>query len=144
MERVGSGIIDERRRAFQWGERQLAELVGSEGKSVVAVVEAHGKERRRDADVDGVPTEFKTLVNPRSAAVSRALGSGMGQAPYVIVDARWCQLMEREGYREGRRFLGTSYAYRLEGFRIVGSGFDLRWSRKRGWEREGTRHVGNR
>ena len=55
------GKIDESARPFTEAERRIASVLASERKNVTSLAESENR-RNADADVDGVPTEFKTMV----------------------------------------------------------------------------------
>jgi hypothetical protein len=119
--------IDESARRFSAGERNIANLLQSEGHNVASVPE--GAARTPDALVDGVPTEFKSLrPGATNATIRNQLTAAKGQAQDVIIDARGSGLTESEAKRGLSRFLGAHPA-RLHTVRIVGDGFDLRYSR---------------
>lgn len=86
VERVGLGIVDERARAFFPKERRIADLVAKEGRVVTSRPEDHSQfeARKCDAEVDGVPTEFKTLESPSDSAVRNQLRKALLQFPWVL------------------------------------------------------------
>lgn len=131
VDRVGSGLVDERASQFSPRERRVADLLAGEGRAVVAVHDGYGKQGRLpDAAVDGVWTEFKSLDPGASdKTVKAALTSAKGQARQAVVDGRDSGLSRDEADRGVRRFLGTPYAYQLEAIRIVGDDYDLNWKR---------------
>ena len=131
LERIGPGVVDERASRFQPRERKLADLLASEGRSVVAIHDGYGRGGRKpDAAVDGVWTEFKSLDPGASdKTVKAALTSAKGQARQTIIDARESGLDRAAADQGVRRFLGTPYANRLDAIRIVGDDFDLSWKR---------------
>lgn len=55
------GSIDESERAFGTTEKAIAEFLEREGKNVKALAEKTDGGRNPDAEVDGEPTEFKSL-----------------------------------------------------------------------------------
>jgi hypothetical protein len=131
LERAGRGVVDERAGRFQPRERWLADYLASEGCSVVAIHDGYGREGRKpDAEVDGVPTEFKSLDPGASdRTVKAALTSAKGQARVAVIDGRESGLERAEAELGMRRFLGTPYADRLDAIRIVGDDYDLKWKR---------------
>jgi Contact-dependent growth inhibition CdiA C-terminal domain len=85
----GLGSIDESEKTFTPEERKIAELLKSEGKTVRALRESTIKgQRTPDAEVDGEPTEFKSLRSGSANSVKYALDSAKGQAGQALVDAR--------------------------------------------------------
>jgi hypothetical protein len=131
VDRAGPGVVDERASQFSPRERRVADLLASEGRTVVAVHDGYGRQGRRpDAAVDGVWTEFKSLDPGASdKTVKAALTSAKGQAHQAVVDGRHSGLSRDEADRGLRRFLGTPYAYQLEAIRIVGDDYDVNWKR---------------
>ena len=131
VDRVGTGLVDERASPFSPRERRVADLLAGEGRAVVAVHDGYGKHGRRpDAAVDGVWTEFKSLDPGASdKTVKAALTSAKGQARHAVVDGRDSGLSRDAADRGMRRFLGTPHAYQLEAIRIVGDDYDLDWKR---------------
>ena len=131
VDRVGTGLVDERASQFSPRERRVADLLAGEGHAVVAVHDGYGKHGRRpDAAVDGVWTEFKSLDPGASdKTVKAALTSAKGQARQAVVDGRDSGLSRDAADRGMRRFLGTPHAYQLEAIRIVGDDYDLNWKR---------------
>jgi hypothetical protein len=110
VDRVGLGVVDERARRFFPEERLVADLLAMEGKVVVAQEEDHTRPgiRQWDADVDGVPAEFKALEpGATNATVKSAVKDAMGQARHVIVDCRLSGISEAEARRGVARVLGT-------------------------------------
>jgi Contact-dependent growth inhibition CdiA C-terminal domain len=131
VERIGSGVVDERASQFSPRERRIAEVLAGEGRAVVAVHDGYGADGRRpDAAVDGTGTEFKSLDPGASdKTVKAALTSAKGQAGRAVVDGRDSGLSRDEAEQGLRRFLGTPYADRLEAIRILGDDYDLNWKR---------------
>ncbi|MGH3375823.1 MAG: hypothetical protein ACRDP6_13890, partial [Actinoallomurus sp.] len=83
--------------------------------------------RTPDAEVDGVPTEFKT---PRPGASSRTivneLRSAKGQADHTMINAENSGLSRAEA-REGlNRFLRLNPG-RMAQVRIIGDGWEINW-----------------
>jgi hypothetical protein len=131
LERVGRGVVDERASRFQPRERKLADFLASEGRTVVAIHDGHGRDGRKpDAAVDAVWTEFKSLdPGATDRTVKAALTSAKGQARHAIIDGRESGLDHAAADQGMRRFIGTPYANRLDTIRIVGDDFDLNWKR---------------
>ncbi len=79
-ERCGEGIIDQRARVFQPGERAIAEALASRGAEVTALAEDHSlRQRQPDALVDGRVTEFKSLrQGATDATVKNQLRAAQG------------------------------------------------------------------
>jgi hypothetical protein len=133
VDRAGDGVIDERQRAFPPTERRIADyLAAFDGSAVVARAEDHGiRARKPDADVDGVPTEFKSLRPGASdATVRAAVNSAKGQAGHVVVDARASGLAEEAAWRGVRRFLAAPYSGKVDAIRVIGDDYDLHWKRE--------------
>ncbi|MFB7560716.1 CdiA C-terminal domain-containing protein [Streptomyces brevispora] len=121
------GSIDETEKKFDPRERQVAELLKSEGRHVRAQVEAtEDGVRRADAFVDGVETEFKSLdPGASSGTVKNQLNKAKGQARHAIIDARGSGLSE-EAAREGvGKFFRNNPPGRMDGIRVVGDNFNL-------------------
>jgi hypothetical protein len=133
VDRVGDGVIDERQRAFPPTERRIADyLAAADGCAVVARIEDHGaRGRKPDADVDGVPTEFKSLSpGATDATVRGALTRAKGQAGHVVVDARESGLAGTTAWHGVHRFLAAPYSGKVDAIRVIGDDFDLRWKRE--------------
>ena len=81
--------------------------------------------------MNGVPTELKTvskLTSPDlSAALSRRILDGAGQAGNIIIDARGQAGLTRELIERAiRRAYGFDFQHnRLQEIRIIGDGFDI-------------------
>ncbi|MFI6862356.1 hypothetical protein ACIBKZ_21105 [Streptomyces sp. NPDC050421] len=121
------GSIDETEKTFDPREREVAELLKSEGKHVRAQVEStEDGVRRADAFVDGVETEFKSLEpGASSSTVKNQLNKAKGQARHAIIDARGSGLSE-EAAREGvGKFFRNNPPGRMDGIRVVGDNFNL-------------------
>ncbi|WP_326592928.1 hypothetical protein [Streptomyces brevispora] len=121
------GSIDETEKKFDPREREVAELLKSEGRHVRAQVEAtEDGVRRADAFVDGVETEFKSLdPGASSGTVKNQLNKAKGQARHAIIDARGSGLSE-EAAREGvGKFFRNNPPGRMDGIRVVGDNFNL-------------------
>jgi hypothetical protein len=131
VERVGSGVVDERASQFSPRERRIADLLAGEGRAVVAVHDGYGRQGRRpDAAVDGVWTDFKSLdPGAGDTTVKAALTSAKGQARHAVVDGRGSGLTRDEADRGMRRFPGTPYGQQLEAIRVIGDDYDLDWKR---------------
>jgi Contact-dependent growth inhibition CdiA C-terminal domain len=132
VERIGDGIVDERQRPFPAAERRIADfLAAADGCSVAARAEDHGiRARKPDADVDGVPTEFKSLrPGATDATVRGALNSAKGQAGSAVLDARDSGLTEAGAWHGVRRFLSAPYSGKVDAIRVIGDGYDLKWKR---------------
>lgn len=118
-------LIDETAATFTNKEREVANLLAGEGKTVSAIAPA--QRRTADALVDGIETEFNSLSPGASnRTVKAALTSAKGQARQAIVDARGSGLTEEEALRGLRRFIGA-HPERMDGVRIVGDGFEVTW-----------------
>lgn len=101
--------IDLSASTFNPNELKVASTLADEGKHVKAV--PRSTERTPDAEVDGVPTEFKTIESdtPSSATVRNTLNSSAkdgGQAREIIIDSRHAPLNQAEAERGISRFLG--------------------------------------
>ncbi|MFI5781461.1 hypothetical protein [Nocardia sp. NPDC051570] len=124
---VKRGNIDESAKQFSPEERKIADLLAEEGKEVKAVKESNAQ-RTPDAEVDGHPTEFKTMSpGATNTNVRNALNSAKGQADTAIIDGRGSGLTQDEAQRGVNRFLGANPAGRMTSIRIVGDGWEIRW-----------------
>lgn len=136
-----AGSIDETGAQFSAQERNIAEVLAVEGRTVVAVPESSlAGVRMYDAAVDGHPTEFKTIEGPKgsvagSATVRGALQSANGQfdaaspgqVRTVILDGRGSGLAEAAAARGLSRWLGTPWERQIDAVRILGDGWELTW-----------------
>lgn len=121
------GVIDETEKEFSPEERAVAEvLAGEEGKKVEA--QREGDERRGDALVDGVETEFKT---PRPGATDstvlnevQASIKGRGQGRSIEIDARPSGLSEAEARTALDRIRGVARG-KLDRVRIIGRDYKV-------------------
>lgn len=101
------GKLDVSAKAFNDAEGRIAELLLSEGKNVKALKESNvDGVRTADSEVNGVPTEFKSLI-PGAAAntVKNQLNSAKGQARHAIIDARASGLSESAAQEGLGKFL---------------------------------------
>lgn len=124
---VSRGVVDERARRFSAAELRLAWLLAHEGHRVVAVATAPGAEGRVDAEIDGEPACFDTLI-PRSTstAVFLALARASRHGTSSVIDARGSGLAQRS-VRAGMVLYFRAPGHRpLRSVRIVGDGFDER------------------
>ena len=85
--------------------------------------------RQGDAFVNGVKTEFKTIMklNPDSNTIRHIVDesiSGTGQARVIIIDARGSGLSAEEALRGIRRAMGIGRG-KLDGVWIIGDNFFL-------------------
>ncbi len=123
---VERGTIDESAKQFSPEERKIADLLADEGKEVKAVEETNAR-RTPDAEVDGHPTEFKSMgPDATNTNVRNALNSAKGQADNAIIDGRGSGLTQDEAQRGLNRFLGANPG-RMTSIRIVGDGWEIRW-----------------
>jgi Contact-dependent growth inhibition CdiA C-terminal domain len=122
-------MIDESQRKFEPNELEIAKLLETEGKDVVALpVDNSLPGRFADSEVDGVRTEFK---NPDPGAdngrikneVNNSLKRG-GQARHIIINAKGKGLTLPEAQRAIARIRGISRG-RLDSLRIIGDDFDI-------------------
>jgi uncharacterized protein YukE len=135
------GTVDETAKKFSGSERDIADLLASEGHNVEAVPESTiSGQRMYDSLVDGQPTEFKSLDPPkdnRSASdvtVRNALGSANGQFKTItpdqtanaVVDGRGSGLTEAQADSGLQRWLGTG-RNRMDTIRIIGDGWEITW-----------------
>lgn len=125
---VGDGLLDQRGRRFTSSEYRIARTLADRGHGVVAVAESPVfRQKSPDADVDGEPTEFKTLdPGATHQTVNDCLGRAKAQAPNVVVDGRGSGLTERDARRGLVRFVGA-HAGRVRSIRVLGEGFELGW-----------------
>lgn len=121
------GSIDESAKPFNAKERKVAELLESEGKHVKALKESDvDGVKTPDAEVDGTPTEFKSLSpGARANTVKNQLNAAKRQARDAVVDSRGTGLTESEAQEGLRRFLKLNGENRMDYIRIVGDGFDI-------------------
>lgn len=93
-----------------------------------ALPETGTARRYADAEVDGIPTEFKTASpGASSATIKNEINDSVrreGQARHIIIDARDSGLTEAEARRGLARAKGISRG-KIESVRIIGQGFDL-------------------
>jgi uncharacterized protein YukE len=122
------GSIDQSAKTFNDRELKIAEDLKSEGKDVTAIPESKVPGvRTPDAEVDGVPTEFKSLDSGAgSNTVKNQLGSAQGQAPNAIIDARGSGLSESDAQLGLRRYLGANPG-KMTYIRIIGDGYSIEW-----------------
>ncbi|MFE4454471.1 hypothetical protein [Streptomyces sp. NPDC056796] len=119
--------LDLSAKAFNDAEGRIAELLLSEGKNVKALKESTVPGvRTADSEVNGVPTEFKSLI-PGAAAntVKNQLNSAKGQARHAIIDARASGLSESAAQEGLGKFLRNNPPGRMDFIRIVGDGYDI-------------------
>lgn len=125
---VSRGIVDERARRFSAAELSLAWLLANEGHHVVSIAAAPGEEGRADAEIDGEPACFDTLIpGATSTAVFLALARASRHGKRSIIDARGSGLAHRSA-RSGMALYLQAPGYRpLQRVRIIGDGFDERF-----------------
>lgn len=124
----GGGSIDQSEKTFNDRELKIAENLKSEGKNVKAIPESTTPGvRTPDSEVDGVPTEFKSLDSGAgSGTVKNQLNSAQGQAPSAIIDARGSGLSESDAQLGLRRYLGANPG-KMTYIRIIGDGYNIEW-----------------
>lgn len=116
-------------RAISDAERIVAQVLVDEGRVVEVLSE--GSVRTADFLVDGVPTEIKTITNITSsdvsAALSRRILDGAGQAGHIIIDGRGqAGMTQAVAERAIRRAYGADRTQRrLQNIRIIGPDFDI-------------------
>jgi uncharacterized protein YukE len=122
------GTIDQSGRTFSPGENKIASTLESEGKNVKALPESNvEKVRTPDAEVDGVPTEFKSIQPGAQAnTVNNRLADADGQAANAVIDARGSGLSESDARRGLARYLG-GHPGRMTYIRIIGDGYNIEW-----------------
>lgn len=102
-------------------------MLASEGKTVKSLLETN-QGRTADAEVDSIPTEFKSLlIGATNGTVKNLINSSIrrgGQARHIIIDARGSGLTEAEANLGLQRAKNISRG-KLDSVRIVGDGFDL-------------------
>ncbi len=123
-----SGSIDESEREFSQPEKAIAQLLAIEGKTVKALSEKPDEGRNADAEVDGVSTEFKSLVlgatNPTvKNAINNSIRRG-GQARDIIIDSRGSGLTETEA-RTGLQRAKNITRGKIDSIRIIGDRYDI-------------------
>ena len=121
------GSIDEAERVFSREEKRIAEVLQGEGKEVKAKAEMSGR-RTGDAEVDRVPTEFKSLhPGATSATVRNSINNSVrrgGQARHITIDARGSGLTRVEAERGLARARNITRG-KIDSARIIGDGFDI-------------------
>ena len=124
----GGGSIDQSERTFSPQEQKIADTLNSEGKNVKALEEKNlPKVRTPDAEVDGVPTEFKSLRSGAGAnTVNNRLADADGQAASAVIDARGSGLSESAARQGLARYLGA-HPGRMTYIRIIGDGYNIEW-----------------
>ncbi|MBO1352185.1 MAG: hypothetical protein EBE86_034685 [Hormoscilla sp. GUM202] len=123
-----SGSIDESEREFSQPEKAIAQLLAIEGKTVKALSEKPDEGRNADAEVDGVSTEFKSLVlgatNPTvKNAINNSIRRG-GQARDIIIDSRGSGLTETEAMTGLQRAKNITRG-KIDSIRIIGDRYDI-------------------
>jgi hypothetical protein len=119
------GKIDESEKSFNAAEREIAEILAGEGKDVKALPES--TTRTPDSEVNGVPTEFKTLNDGASnSTVKNALNSAEGQAENVVINGRNSGILQDEAQLGLNRFLGAN-PDKMASVRIIGDGWGINW-----------------
>lgn len=125
---ANGGSIDESERAFSATERAIAEFLEREGKNVKALAEKTDEGRNPDAEVDGKPTEFKSLdFGATSATVKNQINNSIrrgGQARDIIIDARISGLIESEAERGLERAKNITRG-KIDCVRIIGDRYDI-------------------
>lgn len=132
-----TGSIDESGRTFSIEERNIAEILASEGKYIKALAEIGHIGRFADAlvsdqpvsdDTLGILVEFKHL---RSGAASTTIRNVVnnsirrgGQARHIVIYAAGSGLTELEANAGLARARGIARG-RLDSVRIIGDGFDV-------------------
>ncbi|GAA4082518.1 polymorphic toxin-type HINT domain-containing protein [Actinomadura miaoliensis] len=133
VRRHGRGIIDESEKGFDDDERKIAEKLAEEGKIVKAKEERAQRGetgRTGDSEVDGVPTEFKTLrgdkknPTPNHNTVKRTLDSATGQAQHSVLNAQGSGMSRDQAMKGIRRYLGQPHANQ-KSIRVFGDGWEI-------------------
>ncbi|MEO3753628.1 PrsW family glutamic-type intramembrane protease [Streptomyces sp. B6B3] len=122
------GRIDESEKRFNPEEREIADLLASEGRSVKALKESTTPGvRTPDALVDGVRTEFKTLSpNAGQNAINNNLNKAKHQAREAIINASRSDLTEAQARQGLERFLRNNVG-RMDSIRIIGRDYNIIW-----------------
>jgi len=114
-------------------ERAIAEYLEARGDEVHPNPKEHveGEGRQGDSYVNDVKTEFKSLepgAGPGTVknSVNESIKRG-GQAREIVIDARSSGLTEEAAKQGAAKALGISRG-KLDGLRIVGDGYDFRWT----------------
>jgi Contact-dependent growth inhibition CdiA C-terminal domain len=109
----GKGEVDQSQRQFSKDEQAIATRLADDGHNVTALKESDVPNvRTPDAEVDGVPTEFKTVQaeEPSSRTIMRMLNDSArhgGQARDMVIDSSANgALSESEAAAGIRRFAG--------------------------------------
>jgi hypothetical protein len=124
------GIFDESQRRVSWDELSVARTLVAEGHHVRALHERGGEGRRPDFDVCGVPTEVKTLDGGATPhTVTNAMMRGRAQGDVLIVDATNSGLSRHQADLGVHRFAQKGQLGRIGEARVIGSGFELSYSR---------------
>lgn len=129
----GKGKIDQSRKRFSKDEQIIATRLADGGHNVTALKESDVPNvRTPDAEVDGVPTEFKTVQaeQPSSRTIMRMLNDSArrgGQARDIVIDSSANGGMSQSEAEAGiRRFAGLGKdAY--DHITIWGDGWTVTW-----------------
>ena len=125
-----AGTFDESARRVSWPELEMGRLLASEGHQVRAVADGRGRGRIPDFDVCGVATEIKTLrPGATSSTLANALRRGRDQGEIVIVNASASGLPRHRADRGVREFVAEQRLGKISEVRVIGSGFELSYSR---------------
>jgi Contact-dependent growth inhibition CdiA C-terminal domain len=125
---MDKGIIDESQKTFSEPEKRIAEILAKEGKNVKSLAETSDSGRNPDAEVDGIPAEFKNLeMGAKDTTVKNVINSSIrrgGQARNIIIDARGSGLTEIEANQGLVRSKNITRG-KLDTVRIIGDRYDI-------------------
>jgi hypothetical protein len=134
------GLLDESARRLSHEELAVAHLLVAQGHYVRSLAPSDGP--TGDFKVCGRETEVKSLrPGATSRTVTNALRRAQEQGVDVIVDARQSGLLQLAAERGVAEFAARPDRGRVEGVRVLGSGFDHSYQRH-DLDRLGRRHGG--
>jgi hypothetical protein len=126
---VGRAKVLAHNSYFTVAEQRIAEFLSGLGKTVVKnpLEGVPGAGRQSDAIVNGLNTEFKTLVGPSatSSTVRNVVGNALkngGQGRNYVLDARGSGLSFEEAQRGVARAIGAAPG-KIDEISIIGDGY---------------------
>jgi hypothetical protein len=122
------GLLDETARRLSHEELAVARLLVTEGHHVRSL--ATSDRPTGDLSVCGRETEIKSLrLGASGRTVTNALKRAQHQGVDVIIDARQSGLLRLAAERGVADFASRAQQGRVEGIRVIGSGFDRSYQR---------------
>lgn len=105
-------------------ELDIAEFLKNEGKTIEFIPERHIT-KTPDAFVDGIETEFKTVMKPtaNNLTVRNKIRDAKSQSSFIIIDARITNISVAEVRRGIARGLGAYES--VQSVRVIGKKFDI-------------------